>query len=198
MNKAFIYRAGIAVGICVWLGLVGTGFRTLWLYAYTPGPAADIVRQWPDELPRDTTRPTLVMLVHPGCTCSEASVGELARIMARSTGPVDVRVIFRPVADGPDLRQSRLWRQVAELPNVTVEIDPTGEIVSRLGALVSGQALLFDRDGRLLFSGGITAARGHSGDNDGEDAIIAALNRGSAPLAATPVFGCLLQERAAS
>ena len=37
----------------------------------------------------------------------------------------------------------------------------------RFGAETSGQTLLYDRDGRLLFSGGTTGSRGHDGDNAG-------------------------------
>ena len=55
--------------------------------------------------------------------------------------------------------------------------------------MTSGHALLFDRDGHLLFSGGITPARGHEGDNFGASAIAARLAGRPAP-AETPVFGC--------
>ena len=53
----------------------------------------------------------------------------------------------------------------------------------------SGHALLFDRDGRLLFRGGITPARGHEGDNFGASAIAARL-AGRPARAEAPVFGC--------
>ena len=39
----------------------------------------------------------------------------------------------------------------------------------------SGQVVVYDAKGALLFSGGITAARGHMGDNAGRDRITALL-----------------------
>ncbi len=45
-------------------------------------------------------------------------------------------------------------------------------IGAELGSSTSGQVLLYDPSGRLAFSGGITAARGHVGDNAGSDAIV--------------------------
>ena len=64
----------------------------------------------------------------------------------------------------------------------------------RYGAATSGYAVLYAPDGRLAFAGGITAGRGHEGDNAGEDAILDAINSGPAGGCPTrmPVFGCAL------
>ena len=67
--------------------------------------------------------------------------------------------------------------------------DPRAAEAGRFGVATSGHALLFDRDGRLLFSGGITPSRGHEGDNFGASAILARLDGRPAP-AESPVFGC--------
>ncbi len=48
------------------------------------------------------------------------------------------------------------------------------------------------RSGTLLFSGGITGARGHAGDNAGRAAIVALLNQLNPATTATNVFGCSL------
>jgi hypothetical protein len=42
----------------------------------------------------------------------------------------------------------------------------------------------------LLFAGGITAARGHAGDNAGRSAIETLLAGGRPGYDRTPVFGC--------
>jgi hypothetical protein len=54
--------------------------------------------------------------------------------------------------------------------------------------------ILYDAAGRLRFSGGITAARGHAGDNLGRSAIVELLEGDSPTATATPVFGCSLLE----
>ncbi|HEV2474807.1 MAG TPA: hypothetical protein VGS41_19170, partial [Chthonomonadales bacterium] len=55
------------------------------------------------------------------------------------------------------------------------------------------QTYLYSPDGQLLFSGGITSERGHTGDCDALDAVIA-ITRGARPahVAGAPVFGCTL------
>ena len=60
------------------------------------------------------------------------------------------------------------------------------------GAFTSGQALLYSKDGHLLFTGGITESRGHEGSNEGADAIETFVNHGRLPTSETPVFGCAL------
>jgi hypothetical protein len=66
------------------------------------------------------------------------------------------------------------------------------------GVAVSGQTLLYDAAGRLIFSGGITDARGHSGDNAGRGALVSLLNGRASTVTRTPVFGCLLRGALAS
>lgn len=73
-------------------------------------------------------------------------------------------------------------------------IDDNGAEANRFHAATSGQTLLYDAAGRLLFSGGITGSRGHSGDNAGQTAIVSLVNSGAAELTETSVFGCPLFE----
>ena len=51
---------------------------------------------------------------------------------------------------------------------------------------------LYDAGGQLRFSGGITPARGHAGDNAGRSAIVALVESASSAPVETPVFGCSL------
>jgi len=81
---------------------------------------------------------------------------------------------------------------------VQVMRDDDGVEAARFGAATSGQVILYDRDGGLLFTGGITASRGHAGDNDGRNAIVSLLGRGRETRHSSPVFGCSLLEPASS
>src|SRR4051812_31343380 len=69
-----------------WFAASGTGLWMLWAWDNQPGTAARAPDQWPAAtiLARDRGGPTLVMLVHPQCTCSRASLGELAELLARA------------------------------------------------------------------------------------------------------------------
>lgn len=180
-----------------WLIAIATGLGLLLKYNTTPGRTAQVPSQWPEtRLSRAADRPTLVMVAHPRCPCTRASIGELARIMARARGKLAAYVLFvKPKESGSDWDVTDLQRSAENIPGVAVLSDPDGVEASRFGAETSGHTLLFGADGRLLFSGGITAARGHSGDNPGEDIVISLVNNAISKRKNTFVFGCALKDR---
>lgn len=190
-------RAGSAlIGIAIWIAALGAGFFWLWRYTYTPGRAADAKADWPAEtrVRRDTHRPTLVLTLSPGCPCSQATLAELARIVARAPD----RAAIRAIVDGSGTRdtpldQTRLWQTLKTIPGVESLVDPDGREAAAFGGYVSGQTFLYDASGHLQFSGGLTAARGHEGANDGVDAVVAMLTAGRTPIDRTPVYGCVLE-----
>jgi hypothetical protein len=147
---------------------------------------------------RDTTRPTLVMLAHPRCFCTRASLAELGELMARARQRPKAYVVFiKPGGVGKDWENTDLWQIASRIPDVTIVRDDNGFETQRFGAETSGQTLLYDASGRLIFGGGTTGSRGHPGDNLGRATILALLNREPAPFnphgaAASPVFGCPL------
>jgi hypothetical protein len=148
-------------------------------------------------LPRQTDKPTMVMVAHPHCPCTRASIAELAQVMAHAQGKVNAYVLFvKPPGEGADWDDTDLRRSAASIPGVTVMTDENGTEAARFGAETSGHTLLFDRNGTLVFSGGITASRGHAGENAGENSIVAALTQEPIVLNRTPVFGCSLTKRA--
>ena len=61
-------------------------------------------------------------------------------------------------------------------------------------ARTSGHVVLYDAGGRLLFSGGITRARGHVGDNYGRQQVSSLLRNHTVRVADGPVFGCPLED----
>ena len=172
--------------------------RVLFHYENTPGRVGALSQAWPAaQIERATDRPTLVMLAHPHCPCTAASVGELAQIMARLQGRVAAYVLFvKPKGAGRDWDDASLRRSAEAIPGVKVVFDPDGVEARRFGAETSGHTLLFGADGRLLFSGGITASRGHAGDNVGESAIVALVHSQTPARTQTLVFGCSLANRA--
>jgi hypothetical protein len=133
------------------------------------------------------------MLVHPHCPCSRASIGELALIMAQSQGRLAAYILFlKPEGFADHWEKTDLWQSAAAIPGVKPIADQDGVEARRFHATTSGQTVLYDAEGRLLFSGGITIARGHAGDNAGRSAIVSLVNTRIAEQAETPVFGCPL------
>lgn len=188
-KRVAIFAAGL------WLLLVAGTMTFLATYSNTPGAASAAPVRWPSEskIARDQGRPTLVLLAHPQCPCTRATLGELERLMAQTDGKLSAHIIFiRPRGFTEEWVESALWRKASAIPGVIVEADDGSVEARRFHVETSGKTLLYGDDGRLLFEGGITLSRGHSGDNPGRTAITALVNGGSANENRTPVFGCSL------
>ena len=191
----------IALGavVAIWLGVVIAGMAGLARYATAPGAPGHPPARWPagSTLVRVAGGYTLVMIAHPRCPCTRATVGELAMLMAHAGGRMRALVVFvKPPATNRGWATTDLWFSAARIPGVTVVVDDGGE-ARRFGAATSGQTMVYDAGGRLLFSGGITVARGHWGDNRGASEIRSLIESPAAPRATTPVFGCPLFDPAA-
>ncbi len=78
-----------------------------------------------------------------------------------------------------------------------VRADVSGGTAAALGMQTAGHVMLFGEDRSLLFSGGITPARGHEGDNFGRQSLKAILTGREPAKTRTPVYGCSLVDEAA-
>jgi hypothetical protein len=188
-------RVWVAVGV-VWLIAVAGGMRTLLNYENTPGTAGDPPLSWPakSRIPRTAGLPTIVVVGHPKCPCTRATIGELAVLMARlHNRATAVVVLVRPQGTPDDWDDTDLRHSASEIPGVIVISDLDEVEADLFYAQASGQTMLYDVGGKLLFSGGITAARGHSGDNVGRSSIVSFVTYGTAEHTRTPVFGCALR-----
>jgi hypothetical protein len=185
----------MAVAVVLWLSAVVTAMVLLISYSNSPGSSGSPPIHWPvrSQIALDAGRPTLVMFVHPRCPCTRASLGELELLLARCQGQVSTHLLFiRPPGTTEDWLKSDLWRKASVIPGVTVHCDNAGVEAQRFHSQTSGHTLLYDRSGRLMFLGGITISRGHSGDNPGRSAIVALLHHELSKQIKTPVFGCSL------
>jgi len=191
-------RWSLYLGFGLWLIAVAIGFGVVSSYDASPGKSGVAPPTWPDDVDvsRHDSVATLVMFLHPHCPCSRASLGELERLVARCHDHVAVRIMFvKPAGAGPDWCDSDLWRSAAQLPGVELAVDESGKLARRFGGETSGHVVLYDATGRLLYSGGITASRGHSGDNAGRLTMEQSLLDGTPPDLAgqsQPTFGCPL------
>ena len=182
----------IVVGL-LWIGGSCGGLAMLSLYANAPGSSDLAPLQWPKEssIHLDERGPTLIMFAHPKCPCTRASLGELEKIVARFHGAVTPWVVFfKPAESDENWDQTDLRETAAAIPGVHVISDLGGVEARRFHATTSGQTILYNDQGERLFSGGITLARGHAGDNLGKSAIECYLSDTVPVCSETPVFGC--------
>jgi len=186
--------------IALWAVAVIGGEVVMWSYQLTPGAEpAPAPAAWPGDatIPAHAGRPLLLMVAHPKCACTRASLNELRRLVARFEAlprqPELYLSLIVPEGAGADWVDGPVLRNATSISALNVVLDPGGRFARRLGATTSGHVLVYGGDGALLFSGGITAARAHEGDAAGQDAIVRALYGKNPPLRRSSVFGCGLR-----
>lgn len=192
-SDRYLVLALLAIG-----GVVLAAQTLLWRYKNAPGLVAANPADWPagSQITRIADRPTLLMFAHPQCACTRASLGELRSFMSEAGQRVHAYVVFLvPSATvSNEWRDSELRRSAASIPGVSIVDDLGWQESRRFGAMTSGHVLYYDTAGRLRFSGGITSARGHLGDNPGLAELSALLRNSSKMGQSTPVFGCPLED----
>jgi hypothetical protein len=193
LRSQHLLRVALAV---LWVGASCAGLALLAWYGGSPGRSQSAPPQWPasSKIVPDREKATLILFAHPHCPCTRASLAELERIVAHCTGAVTSWVVFlKPAGADSDWDQTDLIETAAAIPGAHVLQDVDGVEARRFHASTSGQTMLYSKHGELLFSGGITMARGHQGDNAGRSAIEACLTGDAPECRETPVYGCPIE-----
>lgn len=177
-----------------WLLSIAAGLAAMARFDWTPGGAGAAPALWPAAcaIERAADRPTLVVAIHPRCPCSRSSLAQVAALAERHAAECRIIVLMlTPAADDRAWTDAPAWRAARDIQGVEVIADARGRLSAAFGAQTSGHADLFDRDGRLLYRGGLTLSRAHESAGPGLAAVEALLHGGEAVHAA-PVFGCAL------
>ena len=197
LNSRFSRMILPVIGV-VWGLLVISGLGAMHAYESTPGALGLQATRWPEgsRIRPDPARANLVLIAHPRCPCTRASFDELDRIVAGSGNRAAIHVLFfKPRGAAAGWGDTELHRRAAAIPGAKVLDDPDGSEGLLFGAATSGHALLYDRSGQLLFSGGLTAARGRAGANRASETVVDLLSGAAAAPTGAPVFGCPIRER---
>lgn len=196
-------KVSIAIACLFWVFSIGLGIYFLMGYETTPGkpatPPAKFVKD--TKLKLSSNKDTLVMFVHPQCPCTRASLAQLSSLSSRDNLAIKL-VFINPSIKPACWNEKWQFDDWTKSPRVETIEDVDGELARQFDAQTSGQTFLFDSKGNLLFNGGITPARGVTGDNKGFDSLALALSRNRTSeandtnLKKSLVFGCnLLNER---
>ncbi len=194
MNRRILVTGVLAFAALIWTATVGAMYQTIRRFETTPGREARALSSWPTKsrlaLARD--RWTLVMLIHPRCGCSRASLQELERIIELSGTSLQTYVlVYRPTDLRSRWEKTDVVDAATHLQRARIVTDADGREARLFGGFTSGQTFLYDRGGRLRFSGGITSLRGHAGVNGGSMDIVDIVHS-KAEQGAHPVFGCAI------
>lgn len=183
-------------GAITWLLFVGGGFLLMLNHAFAPATAAaSPPGLWPHSapLPEIQGLPRLVMFMHPRCPCTRASVQQLRLIAEHSRRPLDILIVVLDSEKLPrNAMEGKSVREAADIRGAVVLRDRNGAAAAQFAAAASGHLVLYDPEGKLVYSGGITPSRGHAGETPASHAILSYLRSGRKTLPAGPVFGCPL------
>jgi hypothetical protein len=182
--------------LSLWILLALAGFSVLIRHNQTPGLTVAPPQKWPEStrLAPNSRTATLVMFIHPRCPCTRAGLTELSRLLTACQNRLSAYVVVLKPNGCPDgWEKTDSWYRAQSIPGVSVVADPDGLESNRFRATTSGATLLYNPKGELMFHGGITAGRGHEGDNLGMSAIESLVNDQKALCFQTNVYGCSLK-----
>ena len=196
MKRLILIRATIVVASLVWAVTIAAAFSAIRRFETTPGEAAVAGPAWPAStvIPRHAGEWSLVMFVHPHCSCSRASMEELEAILEKSPAVQPYVLVYRPHDVRAGWENGAVLDAATRLRRAHVIVDEDGREAKRFGGFTSGQILLYDAHARLRFAGGITSLRGHSGINKGSADVIRIAQSGIGN-GAHPVFGCAIEKK---
>jgi hypothetical protein len=189
----------LAASAVIWATTVAAAYQAIRRFESTPGAAAVARASWParSSVRRAEGTWTLVMLVHPHCSCSRASVQELEAVLEKAPRSMRTYVlVYRPHEFPKGWERTDVYTAATRLHRAHVVIDEDGREARLFGGFTSGQTFLYDDEGRLRFEGGITLLRGHAGLNSGRAGIIRIANT-HAGIGKHPVFGCAISTKPA-
>src|ERR1043165_4499203 len=112
-----------------WVVALIASARLLLSYESTPGEVGSVPSGWPrtSQIPAPTDEAVLVMVAHPRCPCTRASMAELKKIMTHVQGKLDAYVLFlKPSGSGSDWDDTTLFRMANGIPGVKVISDIDG------------------------------------------------------------------------
>ena len=194
MNRRDLSKHIPHVVIVAWFVATVVGFGALMSYSATAGDRGQPPPKWPLEshLKRDPLKPTIVTMVHPHCPCGRARLTELANLMTEIEGAPTVNVVFVKPKDVPaNWENTGLANSALYIPGITMSVDNDAYEATLFRSHTSGQIMLYGTDDDLLFSGGITTARGQVGESPGRRAIFALISKHPGQHS-SPVYGCPL------
>jgi hypothetical protein len=151
----------LAGAVALWIVLACAGAWAMVRYESTPGPKQTAPSRWPREstFTRAADRTTLLVFMHPLCSCSEATLAELEQLVASNGREFRSLAVFAipelgDAAWGAGTGTQTAWkdspvvRHAQSIDGVSVIFDPGGIETRRFGAVTSGFVAVYGAVGR--------------------------------------------------
>lgn len=192
---SFVKKNWVVCGALGWLFTLTVGVCLVFKYDSVPGLTATPSIGWPanSNITHSSTNNTLVMLLHPKCPCSRASLHQVATLTTNDNSLQCIFLVYSPTQFPKGWEKTDIWYLAAEVPGAQIVSDIDGEEAKKFGGITSGQTYIFDRKGILKYSGGLTEGRGHVGECRNLDLAVKALKSGTSA-ASGAVYGCPIED----
>lgn len=194
MNNPKRFSLNMVISL-IWAVAVVLCYTSFLHYEGKPAITLAHPQNWPAEssIERAAGEKNLVVFIHPKCPCTSATLTELKILMTRCPDLRATAVFLKPDGVEANWEKTAYWQRADEIRNVSVISDNGNVETNRFNATTSGETLVYDEVGELVFAGGITGSRGHEGDNQGLSSIVGIVRDGDLRCSRTGVFGCALR-----
>lgn len=175
MSLKFVSKCLIPVLTVVWSAGLLAG--SVWLIDHSskPGEVELNIKSWPTEthLAQHSGKPQVLVFVHPMCSCSEVTLAEMSSLFQRLNTPCEISLVIS-TTDHTSIPENRVHGFETWCQQVGAHLvwDFGRSEARRFGVTTSGHVFLFSSDGNLQFQGGVTAGRGHHGENPGLSSLV--------------------------
>lgn len=185
--------------IFVFTGIIVSGSVKLLDYSTRPGESGEVPASIHEvDVLKDCltpTKSTVLLFLHPHCPCTKATIKNLCAVLKECPSSVECCAIaFCPKGKADDWIQSPIVNMLTDKVGVNVIVDRGSSVIESFGIKCSGHVLVYDEDGGLQFSGGITRSRGHEGSCLPLSDLRKFLLGDAGEPVNWPVFGCSLTQ----
>jgi hypothetical protein len=178
----------ILIIVVFWIICTGFFYRQMLNFDITPGVASlNPPATWPTEF----HKPTLIVFLHPKCTCSAASLTQIAKLQSRLPDRFQTILVLWQPSNGNSEWANLPQPDFGQLADYKLVLDKEGRMARKFDAHTSGQSFLYDADGQIRFSGGLTSTRGDSESGPAFSTLAQLIAKQDSSKTA-PVFGCSL------
>jgi hypothetical protein len=182
----------VIVVSAIWLIATTYAYSVMMRFDTRPGMAGNPPLRWPatSQVKLAKAQRTLLVFLHPKCSCSRASISQLQNLQKRLPGKFHTElVLWQPLNPSPSWNQ--LYRtDMGELTGTQVITDPGGRAAALFDVHTSGYVLLYGAGGDLQYAGGLTLARAFDLEGPGIVAMEQIMAGSKTTAAHRPVYGC--------
>lgn len=189
----------ISVIISIWVGSIIWSTKAMLIFQFTPGKMGKVFNDFPQKskLVLDQTLPTLILFLHPKCTCSKASVEEIKIIKSSIKKEFKLIAVVQTASLKLTDELEKLKEELSTLPHSTIVNDSYSFETNLFSVKTSGQIYIYSSFGELIYTGGSTSSRGTSSPSELRRTIASILETNKKPhqLITKSIYGCEMDNK---